>query len=507
MIILGVALTVVAVLVVGLVVARRVDGDTTNFLVAGRALPLPLAAAGLMGQAVDSNATLGNTDLTASFGFWAGASLPLGLALCLLLTGIFFAPRMNRMRLYTLGDFYRRRYGRLVEVLSSVLMVVSFGILLAGNLVAGGLILDRFLGTGYALGVVLLVAVILTYTVAGGMISDAYTAALQMIITLVAVVALFLWVATTYGISIPEGMGPFDLGQLTDPAQGAPINWGTLFALALGDIVALDFMQRIFSAGSPSIARRACFVGAAGTAFVGVLYALIALSAGTAVDPADGPVLFTIITDAAPIGLAILVLSGIIAASCSTANGAVLGTASVITRNIVGQRRLGTGHGHTDTQLRLVRLFMLPVVGIGILLAIQVPQTGILLTLAFDVMGACLLVPFALGVYWARSTPAAALAAILTGAVVRLTTFVLTPTIYGAPNDLLYVPNSFVTAGFDGYPVFLATGASLVVFVVTALLTTPRPELHDVEGIGAREEIDLRVPAARQAEGVPAGQA
>ena len=86
--------------------------------------------------------------------------------------------------------------------------------------------------------------------------------------------------AVRYGITIPEGMGPFDLGQLTDPAQGAPINWATLIALGIGDIVAIDFMQRIFSAKSPEIARRACFVGAAGTALVGIPYALVALSSG-----------------------------------------------------------------------------------------------------------------------------------------------------------------------------------------------------------------------------------
>jgi len=111
MIIIGVAFGVLLVLVVGLAVARKVDGDSNNFLVAGRSLALPLSAAGLMGQAVDSNATLGNTDLSFSLGFWAGASLPLGLGVCLLLTGIFFARRMNAMGLLSLPDFYRIKYG------------------------------------------------------------------------------------------------------------------------------------------------------------------------------------------------------------------------------------------------------------------------------------------------------------------------------------------------------------------------------------------------------------
>jgi len=71
MIMLGVGASTLLVLVVGLIVSRKVAGDSTNFLVAGRALTLPLVAASLMGQAVDANATLGNTDLASTFGFWA----------------------------------------------------------------------------------------------------------------------------------------------------------------------------------------------------------------------------------------------------------------------------------------------------------------------------------------------------------------------------------------------------------------------------------------------------
>ena len=112
MIIAGVGLSVLAVVLVGVLVARKVDGDSANFLVAGRRLGVPLVAASLMAAAVDSNATVGNTDLTSAFGFWSGASLALGLAICLLLTGLFLARPMNRMGLFTLADFYRLRYGR-----------------------------------------------------------------------------------------------------------------------------------------------------------------------------------------------------------------------------------------------------------------------------------------------------------------------------------------------------------------------------------------------------------
>src|SRR5512133_989022 len=186
MIVIGVGISVLIVLIVGIVVARKVDGDSANYLVAGRSLGVPLVAVSLMAAAVDSNATVGNTDLTSGYGFWAGASLAIGLAVCLLISGLFLAKPMNKLKLYTLADFFRRRYGRVVEVGSSVIMIFSFTILLAGNLVAVGFLLERFAGISYVWGIVLSVSLVLAYTLAGGLFSDAYTAAIQTVITVVA---------------------------------------------------------------------------------------------------------------------------------------------------------------------------------------------------------------------------------------------------------------------------------------------------------------------------------
>ena len=182
---LGITVFLIIMVAIGVYTSKKIKGDSTNYIVAGRGLLLPLAAATLMAQSVDANATLGNTDLASEFGFWAGASLPLGLALCLFLTGAFFAKPMNRLKLITLGDFYRLKYGRTVEVIASLLMVLSFSFLLAGNLVAGGYLFQTFMGTSYAVGVFSIAAVVLVYTVAGGLFAVAYTDAIQVVIALI----------------------------------------------------------------------------------------------------------------------------------------------------------------------------------------------------------------------------------------------------------------------------------------------------------------------------------
>ena len=89
---------------------------------------------------------------------------------------------------------------------------------------------------------------------------------------------------------------------------------------------------------------------------------------------------------------------------------------------------------------------MIPVVVLGTTVALEVAQTGILLTLAFDLMLACLVVPFLLGLFWTRGGTRAAVAAMTVGLAVRVTLFVLTPTMYGVPNDVLYIPNGLVDA-------------------------------------------------------------
>lgn len=473
MILLGVAISIAVVVAVGFFVSRRIEGDSSNFLVGGRMLPFWLVGGALMGAAVDTNATLGNTDLAFEFGFWAGACLPLGLALCLTITGIFFAKPMNRMGLTSFPDYYRLRFGRSVEVSSSILLAIAFCMLVAGNLVAGGLLFNYFLGMPYWLGVVLIAAIAVAYTGTGGLIADAYTAIIQMALILAGAVGLFVWMSTTHGIDIAEGTGPFAFGQLSDPAQGAVINWATLIALGIGDVVAIDFMARVFSAKSPDAARKACFSAATGTVAICVPFGLVVLAAHSFM-PAelDGPVLFVLLDQYAPAGLTVLVLCGLVGASMSTANGAILAISNVCVRNLGGVRRVHEP-GKRDPLLRATRIAMVPMTLFSIAFAIYVKQTGILLTLAFDLLLACLAVPFILGLYWRRGTVKAAMAAMVVGFVVRVGLFVLTPTIYGVDNTILYIPNTLVGAAFDGWPTFIAFAAAILTYVSVSLATRP----------------------------------
>lgn len=475
----GVLASIAITIAIGLFAARNVKGSSVNYIVAGRGLIFPLVAATLMAQSVDSNATVGNTDLVASSGFWAGASLPVGLSLCLFLTGLFLAKPMNQMNLVTLPDFYRQRYNRIVEIVAALLMFLSFCLLLAGNLVAGGYMVETFLGTSYNWGIVLITIVVLSYTVAGGMFAAAYTDVIQVSLGLTGSISLFVYVIVTFGMSIPEGQGPLAFAQLTDPAAGAMTNWATILALGLGDIVAIDFMQRIFSADSPETARRACFTGSIGTLLVGIPFSMVALSTPSILEQqgvnANGPILYALLQDVAPVAIAILVLAGIMGASLSTGDGAIMGTASVLTRNVFGIRvkdsEEGEDKSNGDKLLWTTRAMTVVMALVGVFFALRVPETGILLLLAFDLLFAGLMIPLVGGLYWTKSTWQGALACILIGSTVRIVQFVLVPTTYGIENTLLYFPNNIFTKGFDGIPTLVSPLIGLVVFVVVSRMT------------------------------------
>ncbi|MBX2863989.1 MAG: sodium:solute symporter family protein [Leptolyngbyaceae cyanobacterium MAG.088] len=471
----GIIVFLLGTLGIGVWASKQIKGDSVNFLVAGRGLALPLAAATLMAQSVDSNATLGNTDLSSEFGFWAGAALPIGLALCLLLTGLFLAKPMNRMGLITIPDFYRIKYGRTVELVAACIMTVSFSFLLAGTLVAGGYMFLNFLGLSYFGGITLLAVLVFAYTVSGGLFAVAYTDFIQVFIALLGSWGLLLYVLANFGLTIEPGMGPLAFDQLTSVGSGAAINWASIIALGFGNMVAIDFMARIFAAESPETAQRACLFASAGTLIIGIPFSIIALGSTSIFSQVgitvEGPVLFSLLENVIPPALGLVVLAAILSASLSTADGAILGTSSVLAHNVLGIRHAGAHGAGGDKLLQITRLMAIVITILGLFLGLKVPQTGVLLLLAFDMSFAGLVVPLIGGLFWAKSTGQGALACILAGSITRFVFFALMPTMFGVDNTLLYIPNGVFTIDFDGFPTLISPLVGLIAFVIVSKMT------------------------------------
>ena len=201
---------------------------------------------------------------------------------------------------------------------------------------------------------------------------------------------------------------------------------------------------------------------------------LIALSApqileGAGITP-EGPILYALLDGVVPPLLGLLVIIAILSASLSTADGAILGTSSVIAHNIIGIR--SDDHSAAGDRLLLVtRVMAFVITAMGVFFALKVPQTGVLLLLAFDLSFAGLVVPLAGGLYWKKSTWQGALSCIILGSLTRLIFFVLMPTAFGIDNTLLYIPNNIFTPDFDGFPTLISPLVGLAAFMIISNLT------------------------------------
>jgi len=273
--------------VVGAAAFFFVGKDTSKYFVGGRNLNLFVVTATLASQSLDGNAALGNVDLGYKYHWWDGACLPIGLGLSLILNGIFFAKPLNNMKLLTLPDVFARKFGPATEVLFSILAITSFLFLLGGNLVGAGRIVAYIFNLDEIPGIWITTLAIWLYTIAGGLISVAYTDVGQALIGWTGLVVGSIWVMTNFpqaagkGPGFPLGDKPVIAEQMSDPdglgeVQGIPnaiaFNWVTIFVLGFGNLAALDFQARVMSAKGPSTAKIGCILGGVISIVVGVLF-------------------------------------------------------------------------------------------------------------------------------------------------------------------------------------------------------------------------------------------
>jgi hypothetical protein len=198
-----------------------VQGEAENFFIAGKSLPLWIMVFTLGAQSIDSNAILGNADLSYKYHFWDGAVLPIGLGLSLILNGLFLARHINaEENVLTLPDILAKRYGKLTEILVSVATIISFMMLLAGNLVGMGVILGYVWGISTAAGIWTAATIIWLYTVSGGLFSVAYTDVAQGLVGWTGCAALAYYMIANEDPSAPPPSVGFP-GYIYPDARGA----------------------------------------------------------------------------------------------------------------------------------------------------------------------------------------------------------------------------------------------------------------------------------------------
>lgn len=425
---------------VGVYTYAKVQGSSRRFAVCDKSLPFIVVGTALMAQSVDGNSTLGAVAATHTGSVWGGLMISAGLALSLVIVGRFLASRLNDMNLLTLPDFFGRRYGKPTELLVSLVTTLSFTVLIAGNLSAVAWVLSVVSGQSYLTSLVVATLVIVTYTIAGGLYAAVWTDFLQIYVTVVGFVAAAAWLIATKGLANMVAAAPaaaVDFSSLVNRENGALINWAGLIALAIGNSMALDFMERVFAARDGRTARRACYYAAAMTTVIGVCVAVIGLATLSAVQGASDPrmVLPDVATQMLPYWIGVLLLAGVVGAAMSTANGSIL-VISVVLMQSVTQNWRQTRPADA-TLLMVARIMALPTAAAAGLLAFYRPEPGILLIVAFDIVLAGCVVPLFAGVYWPKANQAGAIAAIVVGSMARIVAHFVTPGPWAGLDTLL----------------------------------------------------------------------
>ncbi|MFM8221809.1 MAG: sodium:solute symporter family transporter, partial [Planctomycetaceae bacterium] len=125
MLILGVILYMAATVAVGLYASLRVK-DSKDFMVAGRSLPLYMNFACVFATWFGAETVLSVSAKFADKGLGFVSGDPFGASFCLILVAFFFARTFYQMELLTIGDYYHKRYGKVVEILASLGIAASY---------------------------------------------------------------------------------------------------------------------------------------------------------------------------------------------------------------------------------------------------------------------------------------------------------------------------------------------------------------------------------------------
>jgi SSS family solute:Na+ symporter len=261
---------------IGLYAARRVH-SSKDYVVAGRSLPLYITTATVFATWFGSETVLGTSSTFINEGMGGIVADPFGASLCLILVGVFFAGKLYRMNLLTIGDFFRLKYGRGIELATSLAIMMSYLGWVAAQLSALGLVFNVLSQGAVSLqaGIILGAVIVVIYTVYGGMWSVALTDFMQMIV----IVLGMLYVGYVVTGEVNGGVGAVidharDAGKFNffpeASLAGILAFVGALVTLGLGSIPQQDVFQRVMSAKDEKTAVRSAVLG-------GVLYFLFRL--------------------------------------------------------------------------------------------------------------------------------------------------------------------------------------------------------------------------------------
>ena len=428
---------------IGLWAALRVK-NTADFAAAGHSLPLPIVTATVFATWFGSEAILGIPAIFLKEGLGGIVSDPFGSSLCLILVGLFFAKHLYNRRMLTIGDFFREKYGRTVEVLVTLCIVVSYLGWVAAQIKALGLVFNVVSdgSISQTAGMIIGAGSVLIYTLFGGMWSVAITDFIQMIIVVIGM--LYIGGEMTaqtggIGVVIEHAAAAGKFSNFWPDMNLASILGFTaaLCKMMLGSIQQQDVFQRITSSKNVNIAVQAAILG-------GVLYFIFAFIplylaySATLINPDlvkkyldtdPQMILPKLILNHAPIFAQVMFFGALLSAIKSCASATLLAPSVTFAENIVrGFFKHLTDHDLLKIMRITVLCFSVAVTFFAINSELSIFK---MVESAYKVTLVAAFVPLAFGVYWPRANSLGGLLAVICGLTVWIGCEIL------APNSIL----------------------------------------------------------------------
>jgi SSS family solute:Na+ symporter len=435
--------------------ARRRANTQEQFLVAGRSVGPWLYSGTLAAIVLGGGSTVGGVKLGYQYGI-SGMWVVFMLGLGILVLSIFLVGRILGMHLYTVPELLERRYSRVARVAGGVVMVAYDLMVSVTATIAVGAVMQVIVGIPPIPAILLSSAVMVLYSVLGGMWSLTLTDIIQFVIKTVGIFFILLPGAILHagGLSAMQQHLPAGFFSPTHIGVGKILSYFLLYFF--GILIGQDVWQRVFTARSVNVAR----FGGVGVGLYCLCYAVagaIIGAAGRVFLPAlgDADAAYAQIVNAVlPVGLRGLVLAAALAAIMSTASACLLAASTVLLEDVYLPLRGTRGSGSVG-QSRMVTLAL---GGVMIALSCFMHDVIAALTIAYDLLVGGLLVAVLGAMLWRRGSAPAALASIAVGSFL--------------------VCVLLATKGIDSdWPIDAGLGGSLLAYLCVSLLT-PAPPLE-----------------------------
>jgi len=434
-----------------------------DFALAGRSLPFHIVTATVFATWFGSETILGIPATFLKDGMQGIIADPFGSSLCLILVGLFFAKPLYRMRLLTIGDFYKKRYGRSAEIITTFCIVVSYLGWVAAQIKALGLVFHVISDGGLSqeAGMLIGAASVLVYTLFGGMWSVAITDFVQMIVIVLGLAYIGYEVGgQAGGVSVVINKASID-GKLNFLPSA---NWvqilaffSALFTMMLGSIPQQDVFQRVGSSKNESIAAKASITGGILYFFfafipVFLVYCAVIIAPDLVTKHMAGDpqlILPEFIMGHAPMFAQIIFFGALLSAIKSCASATLLAPSVTFAENII---RPLMPHLSSRQLLRLMQMVVLLFAVFVTMFALNSTQSIFeMVESAYSVTLVSAFVPLTFGLFWKKANNSGGLLSITGG----LFTWICASIWFDSPNYALSPQMAGLIASFIG--MFLGT--------------------------------------------------